>query len=216
MGISGTLIRRTLVASCAVVLSLNVLAGESNGEDWIDVGRSGRELWAIDGASGRRSTLRLATDEAVLTEASGGGVAVFVTSDRALGISAGGGWAETRWGSQETVPNIAYSSERIGLVLTNRRILGIAFGRQRWAEERIRSQESISGSALGDSVAVVVTGDRALALAVGRSEFASLSLGAREVVQSVSASDRIGTVQTDRFLHTFSATRGWSSTRVRD
>ncbi|MEM9174040.1 MAG: hypothetical protein AAGC67_02310 [Myxococcota bacterium] len=114
------------------------------------------------------------------------------------------------------MPPVVYVEERVGLVLTGRRLLGFSGGPGRWAEERMRPGEAVVDLALGDEVAVVVTGDRVLGLSARRVGFDEDSLGPRERIETVGASDRSGTVMTERAIRTFSVVRGWSQDRRRD
>jgi len=91
-----------------------------------------------------------------------------------------------------------HSSGRIGIVLTDRRALGVAAG-SGWREERYRFSESRSDSGvLGDRVAVVMTSQRVLAFNALFGTWVEVSLGPGEDVLETRVGPSTAVVVTDR------------------
>lgn len=202
-------------ATFALLLAFALPA--SADDDFIEVGFAGREVYAIDGTNGRRSTVRLGLDERVVAEAFAGEVGIVVTSDRLLGITVGGSWVEERWDTREVVPTNVEIEERVGLVLTDRRALALVGGRGRFSEERFRLRESIVDQRVGDAIAIVATDERVLGLSPSSTRFAVAKLEGSEQVESIRTSDVSGTVRTNRNLWSFSARGGsWSRRAIRN
>jgi len=179
--------------------------------DVIAIERDGRDLFAFDSVTGRRTTIRLELGEEILFEASRGRIGLVLTDRRALGVAAGGAWQEQRYRLKEQVPEFGLVEDRIGLVVTNRRALGFV-SRGAWIEESFSPHESAEALRSGVAVGVVVTGRRALGLSAGRERFVSIDLQLKEILESVNARDTLVTVRTNRRILVFSAPNGnWSA-----
>jgi hypothetical protein len=88
---------------------------------------------------------------------------------------------------------------RVGVVLTDRRLLAVATGSASWQEERWRSAERRPvDAALGDRVALVVTSQRAIGFDGGSGNLVTSSLGPRERVVHDAAGENVGVILTDR------------------
>jgi hypothetical protein len=98
----------------------------------------------------------------------------------------------------ETV-HFAESHGRVGVVLTDRRVLAVAVRSGDWQESRYRRGEPRPESAfVGERVALVVTSKRAVGFDGGSGNLVERSLGPREQVLAADASGAVGVVVTDR------------------
>jgi hypothetical protein len=88
---------------------------------------------------------------------------------------------------------------RVGVVLTDRRVLAVATGSAAWQEERWRSAERRPvDAALGDRIALVVTSQRAIGFDGGSGNLVTSSLGPRERVLHDATGENVGVIVTDR------------------
>lgn len=93
----------------------------------------------------------------------------------------------------------AESRGRVGVVLTDRRVLAVAVRSGSWQEARYRRGEAhATGAFLGEQVALVVTSKRALGFDGGSGNLVERSLGPRERVLAADASGAVGVIVTDR------------------
>jgi len=88
---------------------------------------------------------------------------------------------------------------RVGLAVTDRRLLAVATRSGAWQSTRFRRGEAPpEGAFVGEQVAVVVTSKRALGFDGGSGNLVERSLGPREQVIAADASGAVGLVVTDR------------------
>ena len=88
---------------------------------------------------------------------------------------------------------------RVGVVLTDRRVLAVATGSASWQEERFRSAESRPrNAALGDRLALVTTSQRAIGFDGGSGNLVTSSLGPRESQVELAIGENVGVIVTDR------------------
>ena len=88
---------------------------------------------------------------------------------------------------------------KVGLVLTDRRLLAVAVRSAAWQDARFRRGEPVpDGAFLGEQVALVVTPKRALGFDGGSGNIVEASLGPRETVLAVDAAGAVGVIVTDR------------------
>ena len=201
-----------LILTLSLVSSAQVrlLPEEVEIVDVIAIERDGRDVFAFDALTGRRSRIRLELGETVYFERSRGRVGLVLTDRRALGVASGVGWQELRYRLQEVAPEIGLVEDRLALVVTDRRVLGF-IGRGAWVEERLTPYEVVSALRIGSAVGVVVTNRRALGLAPDLARFVETDLQLKEELESVAARDTQGTIRTNRRIMVFSAPRGfWS------
>jgi hypothetical protein len=91
------------------------------------------------------------------------------------------------------------SRGRVGVVLTDQRLLAAGVGSGAWQDARWRSAETRpTGAMLGERVALVLTSQRALAFDGGSRNLVESSLGPRETVLVSRVSENLGVVVTDR------------------
>lgn len=181
--------------------------------DVIAIERDGRDFYAFDALSGRRSTIRLEVAERVISEESRGRIGVVLTDRRVLGVSSGTGWSELRLGVQEKAPAVALVEDRIAVLASNRRALAFT-GASGWQSEAFSPSESAIAIRVGAAVGLVTTNRRALGAAPERAGFVEQDLQVREVIESVETQDTLATLRTDRRILVFSAPRSiWSEQR---
>jgi hypothetical protein len=206
LGLVVLILTLSLVSSAQVRL----LPDEVEIVDVIAIERDGRDVFAFDALTGRRSRIRLELGETVYFERSRGRVGLVLTDRRALGVASGVGWQELRYRLQEVAPEIGLVEDRLALVVTNRRALGF-IGRGTWVEERFGPYEVVSALRVGVAVGVVITNRRALGLAPDFARFVETDIQLKEKLESVVARDTQGTIRTNRRILVFSAPRGfWS------
>jgi hypothetical protein len=91
------------------------------------------------------------------------------------------------------------SRGRVGVVLTDRRVLAAGVGSGSWQTRRFRNSERHPTDALlGDRVALVLTSQRALAFNAGTGNIVEESLGPREIVRLADVGENVGVVVTSR------------------
>lgn len=88
---------------------------------------------------------------------------------------------------------------RVGIVLTDRRLLAIAAGSGNWQESRYRLHElPPEGAWLGDRVAIALTRTRAIGYDGGSGNIVTRDLGPAEKARAVEIAENVGVVVTDR------------------
>jgi hypothetical protein len=88
---------------------------------------------------------------------------------------------------------------RVGVVLTDRRVLAVTTGSAAWQEERWRSGERRPpDAALGDRIALLATSKRAIGFDGGSGNLVTSSLGPRERVVHDATAENVGVIVTDR------------------
>ncbi len=183
--------------------------------DVIAIERDGRDLFAFDALTGRRSTIRLEIGEEVRFERSRGRVGLVLTDRRALGVAPGVGWQELRYRLQEEAPDVGLVEDRLAVVVTGRRALGF-LERGVWVEERFTPHEFVAALRVGSATGVVATNRRALGLAPGLGHFVATDFHVKEELEAVTAHDTLVTLRTNRRILVFSAPRGsWSEQKLR-
>ncbi len=207
---------RTVLLACGLLLSgpplpadaqVPLLPDEIERNDVIAIERDGRELYAFDALTGRRSRIRLEVAETVLFERTRGRVGVVLTDRRVLGVAPGTSWLEQRLGLHEAPAESGLVEDRIALVVTDRRALAFT-GSGGWVQEAFGPNEAASALRAGSAAAVVTTNRRALGIAPTLRYFVSEDFSVREVLESVTAQDTLVTLRTDRRILVFSAPRG--------
>jgi hypothetical protein len=88
---------------------------------------------------------------------------------------------------------------RVGVALTDQRILAVAVGSAAWqSENRLRGEVVPDRALLGDRVALVVSSLRVLGFNGGSGNFAETRLGPREKVLALRTGENVAVVVTDR------------------
>jgi hypothetical protein len=124
---------------------------------------------------------------------------VFVLDRQLVAIDArGGGQKETRLRLGERV-SWTGARGKVGVALTDQRILAVAAGSAAWQQADRRRAEGLPSQALlGDRVALVVTSHRAIGFDGGSGNLVESSLGVRERVLAARAGENVAVVVTDR------------------
>ena len=88
---------------------------------------------------------------------------------------------------------------RVGMALTDQRILAVATGSGAWQQLDRRNDEQIHGNAqLGDRVGILVTSRRAVGFNGGSGNLVEASLGLRERLLAVAVGRNVAVLVTDR------------------
>jgi len=88
---------------------------------------------------------------------------------------------------------------RVGLVVTDRRILAVSTISAAWQDTRLRRTEKPpAGAELGGRVALVTTRTRAIGFSGTTGNIIVSGLGPREVVQRMAVGENVGVILTDR------------------
>jgi len=91
------------------------------------------------------------------------------------------------------------SKGRVGVVLTDQRVLAVAVGSAAWQQARYRRSERPPGSALlGDRVALVATAVRAIGFDGGSGNLVEYELGPNENLVGLRVGENVAVVVTDR------------------
>jgi len=176
------------------------------------------EVIAIDGRlGGGPISERLETDERALIAEAHGRVGVVVTNRRILAVTSGNAmWMQTRLGVHEAFPSAVVIGERVALILTDDRAIGVAAnGKHRFFAEDIGPNEGLLDFRVGENVAVVLTDRRLLGASGFQPGFIEQEVGVHERIESVSTLADFATVATHRRLLVFQApTASWQEQRL--
>ncbi len=105
---------------------------------------------------------------------------------------------------------------KVGVVLTDQRVLAVAVDSAAWQEVRYqRTERPPEEAMLGDRVALVVTSSRALAFNAGGAGLVEYRFGPGEALLSSRVGENVGVVVTDRKALGFSSSAGkFSASRL--
>ena len=106
--------------------------------------------------------------------------------------------------------------DRVGIVITNRRAIGIDGGSGNLVEHRLLPRERVVVTQVGANVAVVVTDRSALGLSPLRGGFFPVKLDVSERIESITASSNVATLTTDRRILIFRTPTGTWEERTRN
>ena len=204
-----------LLSALPAAAQVPLLPDELERIDVIAIERDGRDYYAFDALTGRRSTIRLEIGEEVLFQRSRGRIGLVLTDRRVLGVASGLPWLEERLGLQEMPTAHGVVEDRIGLVVTNRRALAFT-AQSGWIDEPFGPKEDATALRAGPAAGVVTTNRRALGIAPSLQNFVDADLSVQENVESVAAQDTQITLRTNRRILVFSAPRAsWSEQKRR-
>jgi hypothetical protein len=184
-------------------------------EDAIEIVLLPRELQAVDGEGGGRTTTRLEIGERVTWSEAQGRVAIVVTDRRLLAVSTrSGAWQSARFRRGEVPPAGALLGGRVAVAFTNKRAFGFDGGSGNLIETSLGPREAVFDAAAGQNVGVVVTGRRALGLSARAGGFFETPIRVGEEIVSLSAKSGFASVYTTDRILTFRALRGsWEEER---
>jgi hypothetical protein len=186
-------------------------------EELLDVLLVDRDLLAMSGRRGGQIAERLQLDESVLWLGSRGKVGVAITTRRILAVATGSGsWQETSYLRGEQPPSAATLGDRVALVFTGRRALGVDGGSGNIVEYRLGPKERLIASQVGANVAVFATERSALGLSPLKGGFFPVKLSVAERIESINAAANLATLTTDRRVLIFRTPTGTWEERSRD
>ncbi|TFH25464.1 MAG: hypothetical protein E4H03_00650 [Myxococcales bacterium] len=213
----------TLIVTIFLAAPVSAPAGFSNVAvttpvlDLIDVIVHRREVIAVDpSAAGGTRRAPLMVGEKVLWSGARGKVALVVTDRRLLGITtAHGGWRALRFKVHESEPKAILLGDRVALVLTGMRAIGLSSAGKGFAESLIGTTESPYDVVVGDNVAAFITDRRVVALSGFFPHFAEQQIGVHEDVEFTSTLPNFVSVGTRERMLVFRGTTGaWQAERV--
>jgi len=176
-----------------------------------------RDLLAIDARHGGEISERLQLDESVLWLGARGKVGVAITTRRILAVATGSAsWQEASYQRSEDPPVAPILGDRVAIVLTNRRAIGVDGGSGNLVEYRLGPRERVVVSQVGANVAVVVTDRSAFGLSPQKGGFFPVRLSAAERIESITAGSNIATLTTDQRVLIFRTPTGTWEERSRD
>ena len=217
---------RLLTLSC---LSILVLAGSARAEHWreralvtpvldvIDVVIHDDEVLAIDPQQrGGVRRAQLMVGEKVLWLGARGAVGLVVTDERVLGITAlWGAWRQIAFKIHESLPCSILLGDRVALVVTDLRAIGISTGGVKFFQTLIGTQERVIDGLVSDNVAVAVTDRRLLGVSGFIPGVIETRVGIHERLEYVSTLPSFVTIGTDDRVIVFRAgTATWDFERV--
>src|SRR5690606_38216091 len=124
------------------------------------------------GRTGGQLGERLELGERVLYAKQRGRVGVVVTDRRLLAVTASSGaWQEARHRNGESPPADVELGDRVALVVTPLRVIGLDGKTGNLVEARLGPQERALATAVGQNVAAAVTARRALGVSAARGGF---------------------------------------------
>jgi hypothetical protein len=185
--------------------------------DIIDVVVHNDEVLAIDPQ--RRGGIRraaLMVGEQVLWVGARGAVGLVVTDERMLGITAAwGAWQEAPFKIHESLPYSILLGDRVALVVTDLRAVGISTGGKKIFQSTIGTQERVIDGLVSDNVAVVVTDRRLLGVSGFVPGIVDTRVGIHEQIEYSSTLPSFVTIGTDDRVLVFRAgSASWDFERV--
>ena len=206
-----------LVAAAPLARSRPITGDQVPLADLLEVLLIDRNLLAIDARHGGEISERLQLDESVLWLGARGKIGVAITTRRILAVATGSGsWQEASYQKSEQPPAAPVLGDRVAIVLTNRRAIGVDGGSGNLVEYRLLPKERVVVSQVGANVAVVVTDRSAFGLSPQKGGFFPVRLSAAERVESITASSNVATLTTDRRVLIFRTPTGTWEERSRD
>lgn len=188
-----------LLAAAPAARAQLVAGDEVPLEDLLEVMLLDRDLLAMSARRGGEVAERLQLDETVLWLGSRGKVGVAITDRRILAVATGSGsWQEAVYQRSERPPVAPVLGDRVAIIVTNRRAIGVDGGSGNLVEYRLLPRERVVVTQVGANVAVVVTDRAALGLSPQRGGFFPVKLDLAERIESITAASNIATLTTDR------------------
>ena len=185
--------------------------------DLLEVLLIDRDLVAISARRGGQISERLQLDESVLWLGARGKVGVAVTTRRILAVATGSGsWQETSYLKGEHPPLSPTLGDRVALVHTDRRALGVDGGSGNLVEYRLGPKERLLASQVGANVAIFATERSALGLSPLRGGFFPVKLSVAERIESITTGANLATLSTNRRVLIFRTPTGTWEERTRD
>ncbi|HEY8153527.1 MAG TPA: hypothetical protein VII72_05300 [Myxococcota bacterium] len=219
----GSSLAARLLVCCFVALAApgaraqGVSSDEVPLAELLDVLIVDRDLLAISGRRGGQVTERLQLDESLLWLGARGKVGVAITTRRILSVATGSGsWQETTYLRGEQPPLAPILGDRVALVLTDRRALGVDGGSGNLVEYRLGPKERLIASQVGRNVAVCATERAALGLSPIKGGFFPVKLSAAERIEAIDTGANLATLTTNRRVLIFRTPTGTWEERNRN
>jgi len=212
-------IRAALSLAAAVVLALPAgaqgpFAERGEGDpfplvDLLEIVVLQREILAVDAGGGGQIEERLLRGEQVRWSGSQGRIGVVLTDQRILAVSTiSASWQSVRYQRGEDLPESATLGDRVALILTNKRAIGLDGNSGNLIERSLGPGERVVGSAVGDNAAVVVTPRRALGLSAFTGGFFEAKIRVGERMEGLVAKSNLVTLTLPNRLLFFRAPTG--------
>jgi hypothetical protein len=206
-----------LLAAAPLARSQVITPDEIPLEDLLEVMLIDRTLLAIDARRGGEVAEELELSESVYWLGSRGKVGVALTNRRILAAATGSAsWQEADYQRSEQLPVAPILGDRVGIVVTNRRAIGIDGGSGNLVEYRLLPRERVVVTQVGANVAVVVTDRSALGLSPIKGGFFPVKLDVSERIETITAAANIATLTTDRRILIFRTPTGTWEERNRN
>jgi hypothetical protein len=134
-----------------------------------------------------------------------------------LAVATGSGsWNEAEYQRSEEPPVAPILGDRVGILITNRRALGVDGVSGNLVEYRLLPRERVVVTQVGANVAVVVTDRVALGLSPIKGGFFPVKLDVAERIESITANSNVATLTTDRRVLIFRTPTGTWEERNRN
>jgi len=185
--------------------------------DLIDVVIHNHDVIAIDASAGggtRRTHLMVG--EEVLWMGARGAMGLVVTDKRVLAITTEWGkWTAVHFKVHESRPYSVLLGDRVALVVTNYRAIGVSSSGRKPFQSLIGTKEKVVDGLVSDNVAVVATDRRVLGVSGFMPGIVETRVGVHEDFEYASTLPNFVTIGTDDRVLVFRATTGaWAAERV--
>jgi hypothetical protein len=177
--------------------------------DLVEIVVKNRQVMALSGERGGHIAEPLIGSEEVIWSGARGDIGMVVTDRRVLAITNGSFlWRSLRLKLRETISFAPALGERVGLVLTSERVIGISGTGGELAERALGASEEVVDTMLGENVAVLVTTHRLLGLSGFLPGFVEERVGLYEQFEAGRALANLATVEVGHRLLIFRAPSG--------
>lgn len=185
-------------------------------EDILEIVVLEHQLLAISATGGGQTTVDLELGERILSTGSRGRVGVVLTDRRILAVTdSSAAWQETRYRRTESPPNGVLFGDRVALLSTEDRVIGLDGGSGNLIEYRLGPQERVVDGRVGANVAVAITDRQAIGLSPRAGGFFPVSINVKERIESIVAKSDLVTITTNRRLLIFRSPTGtWEAKRL--
>jgi hypothetical protein len=185
-------------------------------EDILEIVVLEHQLLAISATGGGQTRVEVELGEQILWTGTRGRVGIVLTDRRILGVTdRSAAWQETRYRRTESPPAGVLFGDRVALMSTEDRVIGLDGGSGNLIEYRLGPQERVLDARVGANVAVAITSREAIGLSPRAGGFFAVAINLKERIESISAKSDIVTVTTNRRLLIFRSPTGtWEEKRL--
>lgn len=194
---------RVFLVTATLVLYPLYTNGYDHIDDFVNIEVIDDEVIAF--RTGRPSAfLELRSGETVRWSSASGHLGAVLTNDRFAVVSTTGfSWKSIRLKSGEIVQQVPLISEKLTLLVTEKRIITFDVDTRHFVESRLFIQDEFLAAKVDELLAVVVTSDRAIAMASGRKKFIEADFRSGESFESLKLNKGFATVRTNKRLLKF-------------